>query len=1385
MEKQTSSFFSRLMWIIFIAMGIFLGFYAFFADASTRTLPWGATRDNANYLNSTFWANNPTSGDIVKALYGSGSAWSAYTTNRSGYTSGTCLASGMNVIYVPAWSYTLPLILSDNTIYVLTGKEYMTTWAIDFWNCTSLISQTWSMIFSTWQLINATLTILLKQNTIIDALALDWMRDGLWSIHAKNDNGIRYISSNNNTMNAIQTSNNWFDGIYLDTSLYNQLNNIQSYNNLEFGIFLNASSNNMINNIQAYNNIRDGINLWASSRYNTLNNIQAYNNTHGIRIQTWSDYTILNNIQTYNNFWYGIYLNAASNALLNSVQSYNNITWIYLDPSATWNQYYSTWYLFWNVANLWWSGENLTWGTWIYAPSLWRVAGQLMTGWTLSWNHIANPINGSGNHLLSWNSWFNALLWFRYTWSDTGGVLYSIGWMISRQQQPVMYSGTALITWWVFNAAKFIGSTVNFLSWNVIVNAYTNSSGINTTVITSGSMNFRIFGNDITGEKIWISAWSLTTWILLSGADGPKNIFLQLSTWSTRATHYQTTTILDTTLPAFTWTTVAWTFVMSWIYYSTTGITITFFDANVSSVVVSGLNINYYSGTFTSGSTLTWEWTYRFTIADLALNSTGMIFSIDTTAPLLMWVSSGAYYTTNKTITWSDIIAFSGFVLNGIGYTWSSLMVTGDGVRMITGYDKAGNASTGISFIIDKTYPLFTGTVVSWSAIVSWWYYNTTGITIAFTDIYLSWALVSGLTINYYSGMFVSGSTLTGDWTYRFTVFDIAGNTTGITFTIDTTNPIITGNYPTSGLNITGGNTINFSRSGSDTNISGYTLTINSTGYSTTGNTYQAILPNGTYAWNAMIADRAGNTGISATLPFMITTPLSGNVTLNTGNMQYNANRYTKDYISLYLQPNQPCNYLITGNVNPIISGTTLGAITLNSYLGGSDGLKTVYVIFTNTSWEIITKTVTAYLDTSTPAPILSTPASGTSANGAFNLMRSTLVDGGVGLSGYQYFVSTTGTFATVVKSGSTASTVITAAIGNVELWTSGTFYRYVKAIDKLGNIWSSSIQSFYYSGVADTIPDVFILNATTNAALNTLSPSNIITITWLSANTPVLASITTWVLYISGNMVWKTGYVQNGWTVKIELISSSNYNTTITSTLTIGWVSSLFNVTTSNSNGGTNYSDIPTNLSNTEKLQIIAIFEALRDLYGWDKEIEFINSLMVMLQSKINGLGTSTDDTNNRNVLQYLYDLVNQYRSNISNTNTDISSTSWIINNIYTAPNGKRYTITYDSGRRQFTSTNFLTPKYFPTLDVLKYTIDINNIAGSTYTSAHTILARWGRVSIDGTRQTSPYTAPNRKVFYFFKTIEGQYSSYTFTAERYFDSLEWVKEYIYNNNKK
>jgi hypothetical protein len=334
----------------------------------------------------------------------------------------------------------------------------------------------------------------------------------------------------------------------------------------------------------------------------------------------------------------------------------------------------------------------------------------------------------------------------------------------------------------------------------------------------------------------------------------------------------------------------------------------------------------------------------------------------------------------------------------------------------------------------------------------------------------------------------------------------------------------------------------------------------------------------------------------------------------------------------------------------------------------------------------------------------------------------------------------------------------------------------------------TSAVQSFTYTGILDTVPNQFTLNTLTNATIHTIYGSNTITIAWLSASTPVLASITRWTLYISGRDVGTNGYVQNGRTVRIELESSSNYDTLVTSTLTIGWVSAVFRITTeteADANDITDYTNIVTNLSSTEKLQIIAIFEALRDLYGGSKQDEFLNSFMVMLESRLDALGTSTTDTHIHEALQYLYDLCDRYRGGAWSSTTDISRASRIVHGIYTAPNGKKYTITYDATKRQFTSSNFLTPKYFPTLDVLKYTIDIANPSWSSYLNAKTIKARWWRIAIDWTRQTSPYTAPNGKVFYFFKTMEGQFSSYTFTVEKYFDSLDATKEYIHNSNSR
>jgi hypothetical protein len=91
-------------------------------------------------------------------------------------------------------------------------------------------------------------------------------------------------------------------------------------------------------------------------------------------------------------------------------------------------------------------------------------------------------------------------------------------------------------------------------------------------------------------------------------------------------------------------------------------------------------------------------------------------------------------------------------------------------------------------------------------------------------------------------------------------VNDLAGHSTGMTFTIDTINPVVTGNYPTSGFNISGGNTITFLRSGADTNMSGYTLYITGTQSNTSNTTSTSgivTLMNGNYTRYVLATDRA------------------------------------------------------------------------------------------------------------------------------------------------------------------------------------------------------------------------------------------------------------------------------------------------------------------------------------------------------------------------------------------------------------------------------------------------------------------------------------------------------------------------------------------------
>lgn len=1395
----------------FIAMGIFLGVYAFSTNATSRGIG-GITWDNGNYLTSTFRDADPSTWDIITALYGSGDEWSVYTTNWSGYTSGSCLSGGMNVVYTGSLSLTW---LSENTIYVLTGTASIWNEMIVMANCSAIISMntTGTIFYNNTQLLNDAIFYADgKQHIIFDNISTDGTWDWIGWSHAvnrygiylsgvinanihqtsfyNNSYGLRLNFSSYTTVNHSQTHNNSY-WLYVTSSFYNDLDNVQVYNNTN-GIYLFSASNNTINNVQTYNNYY-GLHVYDST-YNAINNTQAYNNVHGIYLNSWTNNAI-NNIQSYNNA-NGISLNSWANNTINNVQSYNNGNGIYLNSVTTWNMYYGTLLFFANTTNISWTTTNLT--TWSNIDYPWIFAtGAIITTWDMSRDYVTNVINTNDEYLLSWTGSITTFTWIQSAYKILETENYSYGSGIATQTQPVIYSGTSLTTWGDFDTTKYIWSDVTKLTGNLLsLPTYTNTTWLTVTGISSDSSidNYSIFGNTV--SYIFWTTINVATWIQLTTGDGTKYIVTQLYGDNYFATHFQKSIILDMTTPIFTWTTLSWTSILSGGYYNT-GIIITFDDTNIS-----GATLN--SVAYTSGTTITTWGAYTFVVRDLAGNNTGITFTIDITNPTLNiyndndddltpYFSDGDFFDTNIIVVWADNTVFEKFELNWSFYTWSSLTIAWEETWVLTWYDKAGN-TTGITFTIDKTSPIFTWTTL-WSSVsgnvVSGWYYNT-GVVIAFADDNLLFASIYEISWGVWTEVdadFTSLDTILTWWTYIFRVWDNNQTVTWMIFTIDTTNPSVTSIYPTSGLDYTGGvynsNNITFTRTGSDTNMSGYILYVDWDAYPTTSTWYTVLLANWSYTWYVTAIDLAGNTWSSATMPFTLSTTFAATWTITGTNIVYNGiYPYTNNYVSIYLVPNQPCTYIVTWDIYEQITGSITSTAIAYPVLTWINTAKIISVIFTNASGDVVTWTVTAYLDNTVATGTLTSPASWATLTGGFNLVWAEAWADNVGLSWYQYVV-TSSTWV-VLKSGYTTTAVRTATITTGEFGNTWTFSWYVKTFDKLNNSWVSAVRPFYYSGVADTTPDTFSFSNVTSARLDRVYGSNTLTITWFTANTSVLASVDKWVLYISGNMVGTTGFVQNGWTVKVELISSDEYETQVNSTLTIWWVSATFRVTTMSEEDDTtiDYEDIDTDLSNTEKLQIVAIFETLRDLYYGDKEEEFFTSLMVMLQSKIDDLWTSSADINQRDALQYLYDLAEQYYDDGLDSWSGISWTSRIVNGVYTAPNGKKYTITYDSAKWQFTSTNFITPKYYPTLDVLKYDIDRNNPAWSAYANAKVIQARWGKISIDGTRQTSPYTAPNRKVFYFFKTVSGRFSSYTFTTEKYFDSLNDVKKHIYDNNR-
>lgn len=1317
--------------------------------------------------------------------------------------------------------YTESILTYNNTLAGLSienGSGFLTFTDIDSYN------NTWY-----WLYINNWSGILLTN--------IELYENGYgWVITWSSGNTIHTMNTHNNDVNfQIDTSYNttltdaiFSTGVYfwliITNSTGNMFSGITIYGNDNVGMLIIDSYYTTGINIISY----DNNNLWLhiqNSLYNYFDTIETYNNNSWWMVLWSSTYNTLQNINTHDNQEQGIWISLSDYTLLSwIIASGNTEEWVYIT-----NSNYTTWInLEANTNEIW---LNLIASEYGYFTNLSTINNNTH-GIALLNNSHKNEFDG----IYSSENWDKGIYL-----SNTDNALFSnaeIVWNLLWGFEVLVWTNNYFQNFEIYNNTGWIH--LNNTSWTVLDDMYVYDNLWNDSNIFMENTRYSFIQNS-TLSNIWIQKTIVITWGYTNTISGNTLIW---EYWSINIDYSFSNTITNNIWDEInmyntTWNTIQLFGIWGYIYethnsglfqytiydtYTQANNIIILTSENNNVAILTGNTIsvgitftNHFNDVFIYNplfeNSIYIEWSTSFTISWDTWDGT-----IYTPTPVL-WIKAahatetgvvdvGGILETIEVVSWDTYLTMNEWI-GTISYQVSG-WTSGQYLKILKSID--GNTWTNnttqswcildedkiCEFNFTGSFKLFafwipTNLSFTWytienQVITSGWYYKT-GIYIIFT-----WNYISGATLNGVS--YTSWSLISSDWVKIFVLTDSGNNSTGITFTIDMTPPSVTLITPTSWSTLLTWTNVSFLWTWYDSStISWYTLYVDwpsvfETSTTTTWHTLSSMLINWAYTWYVIATDRAGNTWISSEYPLNISAPFTWTITLTWPDSKQIWNyRYSKYLVNIYIQANELVHYSISWDIiGSPLTGDTSSWLTYSPTLSGADGWKNIYVTITNDNDESVSKNFTVWLDTAVVWPTLNTPASGATVVGNPTLTWSSPYPDSPGLSWYEYYVSLTQSFATLIASWSMSYLVTSATITGLNFGdVSIPLYRYVKAIDKLGNQWSSTIQSFVYSGWAqDTTPDTFSFTAITGADLNTTYTSSPITITGMTPWLPALVSINRWALYISGNFVGTTWYIQNWWTVSVELISSNEYSTTVQSTVSIGSISGTFSVKTLDEDDDIeddydeNYDDIETELSTTQKLQVIAIFESMRDLYAWDKEKEFFNTFMVVLQERMDDYD---DDDLQYHTLLFLHDLIEQYYDG-GDFGDDIDDTRWIIDGVYTAPNGKKYTIRYDSTKQRFTSTNFVVAKYFPTLDTLKYIIDINNPVGSQYVNSKPISAWFRNVAIDGTRQTSPYTAPNKKVYYFFKTIDAKYSSYTFSVEKWFSSLDDVKQFIYNNNR-
>lgn len=527
--------------------------------------------DNDNFIDNTFRAQNPTNNNIICAIYGSWTSdQTAYTKTWPSYQ-GDCSVSNWETVKYASAPETEPLAwMWEYTVYIFPSGTYNLYHDIELKNCVAFIS-TWATTIN-----GNTYSPILQIFDIIDNININGggtanngvvkMLDSTKgnTIHSMDIYNGNYGVYTYNSQNNLIDSNNIYEntyGITLEKSDSSTINSTLSYNNTAIGIRVDWAPYTTINNSQSYNNDWAGIYmLW--SPYTSINNTLIYNNLEdGINGESDCEYTTINNTDIFNNGYNGIY-HQSNNGIISNIRVYNNGECWYNRSNDVY--YYNENHFISNQNGNICSSNFIPWWGSDY-PSFWWNDGDIYDEWEnyrasymiLSWDYFMNPKNSSDEYLLPMRDSNYSQLIGRQAFNDDLPITYSYGREILRQKQPVLWNtNPTLTTWLTFDTNRYIWWNTIKYDWNLEVDSITNSA---TMTVVTGTANpseisgYNLWGSDLTSSYGGIPInTSLQIEFSDTVGDGIKKIITQIYSPIYFATHFEKSTILDTTPPTGT-----------------------------------------------------------------------------------------------------------------------------------------------------------------------------------------------------------------------------------------------------------------------------------------------------------------------------------------------------------------------------------------------------------------------------------------------------------------------------------------------------------------------------------------------------------------------------------------------------------------------------------------------------------------------------------------------------------------------------------------------------------------------------------------------------------------------------------------------------------------